>query len=52
MSEASITPTVPGNPDANSPVEELAATETAESIFQINNVKSYVLVVSLYKFYK
>ena len=48
-SKISITHRLLGNPDANPPVQEVAAIETTGATFQINNAKLYVLVVTLFK---
>ena len=42
-----ITPRIPINPNANPPVQEVAAIQTTGATFQINNVKRYVSVVTL-----
>ena len=47
ISEISIIPRIPSNPDANSPVKEVAAIETTSATFQINNAKPFVPVVFL-----
>ena len=47
ISERSIVPRVAGNPDANSPVQEVAVIKTTGAAFQINNPKLYVSVVTL-----
>ena len=47
ISEISIIPRVPGNPNANPPVRDKAAIQTIGASFQINNAKSYVPVVTL-----
>ena len=44
--EISITPRVPPNPDANPTAQEMAAIQTNLAIFQINNAKLYVSVVT------
>ena len=46
-SEISILPRIPGNPDANPPVQEVAAIQATGATFQINNAKLYVPVVTL-----
>ena len=38
---------MPGNPDANAPLPEVAAIQTTGATFQINNAKRYVPVVTL-----
>ena len=40
ISEISITPTVPPDPDPNPHVQEMAATQATGATFHINNVKS------------
>ena len=47
ISEISIIPWVPGNPNANPPVCDKAVIQTIGASFQINNAKSYVPVVTL-----
>ena len=47
MSEISITPRVAGNSNANPPAPAIAAIETTRAIFQTNNAKLYVPVVTL-----
>ena len=47
ISEISIIPRIPGNREANPPVQEVAAMQTAAATFQINNAKLYVSVVTL-----
>ena len=47
LSEISIAPRTPVNPDANSPVQEVTAMQTTVAKFQINNDKLYVSVVTL-----
>ena len=47
ISEISIIPRIPGNREANPPVQEVAAIQTAAATFQINNAKLYVSVVTL-----
>ena len=47
ISEISITPRVPANPDANSLVQEVAAIQTTGVTFKINNAKFYFPVVTL-----
>ena len=47
ISEISVTPAVPGNPNANPPVPDKAAIQTTGATFQINNAKLYVPVVTL-----
>ena len=39
---------MPGNPDADSPVLDVAAIQTTSATFQINNAELYVLVVTLF----
>ena len=46
--EKSITPRVVGDPDANPSVQEVAAIQTTGAIFQLNNAKLYVPVVTLF----
>ena len=41
-------PRIPPNPDANRPVQEVAAIQRTSATFQINNAKLYVPVVTLY----
>ena len=40
-------PIIPGNPDANPPVQEVPAIQTTAATFQMNNAKLYVPVVTL-----
>ena len=47
ISEISIIPAVPGNPNANRPVSNVPAIQTTATTFQINNSKLYVPVVIL-----
>ena len=47
ISEISIIPTIHLNPDANPTVQEEAAIQTTSAIFQINNAKLYVPIVTL-----
>ena len=47
ISEISIKLRILGNPDANSPVQEVPAIQTTAATFQINNAKLYVPVVTL-----
>ena len=47
ISEISIKPRIPGNPDANPPVQEVALMQTTGATFEINNAKLYVPVVTL-----
>ena len=47
ISEISITPRVPLNPDANPSAKEVAAIQTTGATFQINDAKLYVPVVTL-----
>ena len=42
-----ITPRISINPNANPPVQEVAAIQTIGATFQINNAKRYVSVVTL-----
>ena len=44
VSEISITPRIPANSDANSPVQEVVAVQTTIATFQINKTKLYVPV--------
>ena len=39
ISEISITPRIPANPDGNPPVQEVAAIQTSRATFKINNAK-------------
>ena len=48
ISEISITPRVPGDPDSDPPVLDVEAIQTISATFQINNVKLYVPVVTLF----
>ena len=48
ISEILITPRVAGNADVNTPVPEEAAIQITGAMFQINNTKFYVLVVTLF----
>ena len=48
-SKISITHRLLADPDANPPVQEVAAIETTGATFQINNAKLYVPVVTLFK---
>ena len=43
----SVTPAMPGNPNANPPVPKVAAIQTNGGTFQTKNAKLYVLVVTL-----
>ena len=45
--EISITPRIPANPNANLPVQEVAAIQTTGATFQINNAKLYFQVITL-----
>ena len=47
ISEVSITPIVPVNPNANPPDPDVVATQTTGATFQVNNAKRYVSVVTL-----
>ena len=47
ISELSVTPRVPPNPDAYPPVQEVALIQKTTATFQIINVKLYVPVVTL-----
>ena len=47
ISDISIASAVPGNPNANSSVPDVAAIETSGATFQINNAKLYVPLVIL-----
>ena len=47
ISEISITPRIPGNPDANPPILTVAVIQTNRGTFQQNNTKLYVPVVTL-----
>ena len=47
ISEISTIPAVPGNPDANTFVLDVAAIQMTTETFQINNAKLYVPVVTL-----
>ena len=47
ISETSIIPRTPGNPDANPPVQQVTAIQTTGATIQINNAKSYITVVTL-----
>ena len=47
ISEISRKPRIPANPNANPPVQEVAAIATTWATFQINNAKLYVSVVIL-----
>ena len=47
ITEISIIPAVPGDPDANRPVSDAAAIQATSAKFQINNAKLYVLVITL-----
>ena len=38
--------TIPSNPDANLPLQEVAAIQTSSVTFQMNNGKLYVSVVT------
>ena len=45
--EIPIIAVLPGNPDANPPVSDMAAIQTTSATFQINNAKLYGPVVTL-----
>ena len=47
ISEISIKPAVVGNPNANPPVQAVAAIQKTGATFQIDNTKLYVSVVTL-----
>ena len=47
ISEISRKPRIPANPNANPPVQEVAAIATTWATFQINDAKLYVSVVIL-----
>ena len=47
ITEISLIPAVPGDPDANRPVSDAAAIQATSAKFQINNAKLYVLVITL-----
>ena len=47
ISEISRKPRIPANPNANPPVQEVAAIAKTWATFQINNAKLYVSVVIL-----
>ena len=47
ISDISIIPRIPPNPNANPDVEEVAAVQTTSAIFQINNAKLYVPDITL-----
>ena len=47
ISEISITPRIPVNPNANPPVQEVVLIQITGAIFQIHFAKLYVLVVIL-----
>ena len=47
LSEISIIPTTPPNPNANTPVQEVAVIQKTSKTFQINSAKIYVPVVTL-----
>ena len=47
ISKISIIPKISPNPDANPPVQEVAAIKTASATFQMNNGKPHVPVVTL-----
>ena len=42
-----MTPRVPANPDADSPFQEVPEAQTTRALFQTNNAKLYVPVVTL-----
>ena len=46
ISEISITFRIPANSDANPPVQDVAAIQTAGATLQIDNIKIYVPVVA------
>ena len=46
-SQISITPQIPGNPNANPPAPAIAIIKTTSATFQINNAKLYVPVATL-----
>ena len=47
ISEISIIPRIPGNQNANPPVQEVAAIQNTAATFPINNAKLYIPVVTL-----
>ena len=47
ISEISVTPGIPGNPNANPAVPAIAVIKTTSATFQTNNAKLYVLVATL-----
>ena len=47
ISKISITPAVPGNPNADPPILDVAPIQTTGATFQINKDKLYVPVVTL-----
>ena len=47
ISEISIGPGIPENPNANPPVPVIAAMQTTSTTFQINNAKLYLPVSTL-----
>ena len=47
ISKISVKSRVVGDPDANPPVPVVAAIQTTGAMFQVNNVKLYVPVVTL-----
>ena len=47
ISEISVAPRIPANPDANPPVQKVAAIQATRVTFQINNTNFYVPVVTL-----
>ena len=46
ISEIPIIPRIPGNPDANQPVQEMPTIQTTAGIFQINNVPAVTLSIN------
>ena len=47
ISEISVIPRIPGNPDTNPPVQEVAVIHKTSGTFQINNAKLYFPLVTL-----
>ena len=47
LNNSEIIPRIPGNPDANPPLQEVPAIKTTSATFRINNAKLYVAVVTL-----
>ena len=47
ISEISVATRIPANPDANPPVQKVAAIQATRVTFQINNTNFYVPVVTL-----